>query len=89
MKTAKQWMALLLAGALLMGLCSCGPATENGEESASLSSQASSISGENALSEEESEGLSVTDMMGRTVAVPAGAESFICIGPDVCGFTVM
>lgn len=81
MKTAKQWMALLLAGALLMGLCSCGPAKENGAESASLSSQASSISGENALSEEESEGVSVTDMMGRTVAVPAGAESFICIGP--------
>lgn len=81
MKTAKQWMALLLAGALLMGLCSCGPAKENGEESAPLSSQASGISEENALSEEESEGVSVTDMMGRTVAVPAGAESFICIGP--------
>ena len=81
MKTAKQWIVLLLAGALLMGLCSCGPATENGEESASLSSQASGISEENALSEEESEGLSVTDMMGRTVTVPAGAESFICIGP--------
>ena len=43
--------------------------------------QASGISEENALSEEESEGVSVTDMMGRTVAVPAGAESFICIGP--------
>lgn len=81
MKTAKQWIVLLLAGALLMGLCSCGPATENGEESASLSSQVSGISEENALSEEESEGLSVTDMMGRTVTVPAGAESFICIGP--------
>ena len=90
MKTAKQWIVLLLAGALLMGLCSCGPATENGEENASLSSQASGISEENALSEEESEGLSVTDMMGpHSYRTRRRGELYLYRPPDVCGFTVM
>lgn len=75
LRAIKRWAALLLAGALLVGLCSCGTSAGSGQGSSQESSQLASSG------EEEGQTLEVTDMMGRTVEVPAGAERFACIGP--------
>ena len=67
MRVWRKGLALFAAGALVLGLAACGgPEEERGG--------AGAISAAGSAAE-------VTDMAGRSVAIPAGADSFACIGP--------
>ena len=67
MRAWRKGLALFASGALVLGLAACGgPEEERGG--------AGAISAAGSAAE-------VTDMAGRSVAIPAGADSFACIGP--------
>ena len=67
MRLWRKGLAILAAGALALGLAACGGPGE-GNSSAAVSSAAG-------------DAIEVTDLAGRSVAIPAGADSFVCIGP--------
>lgn len=67
MRLWRKVLAILAAGALALGLAACGGPGE-GNSSAAVSSAAG-------------DAIEVTDLAGRSVAIPAGADSFVCIGP--------
>lgn len=69
MRVWRKGLALFAAGVLVLGLAACGgPEEERGG--------AGAISAAGSAAE-------VTDMAGRSVAIPAGADSFACIGPGL------
>ena len=67
MRLWRKALAILAAGALMLGLAACG---SPGEEQGSTASNSA-----------VGDAIEVTDMAGRSVAIPAGADSFACIGP--------
>lgn len=82
----KKIIALTLVLIMALSLCACGtaaqqPATpaENTAEPPAAETQASETGTETAPA--PAEDIVVTDLMGRTVTIPAGAEKFACIGP--------
>lgn len=67
MRRWRKGLAFFAAAALVISLAACGgPGEEQG------SAAAASAGGD---------ALEVTDLAGRSVAIPAGADSFACIGP--------
>ena len=67
MRRWRQGLAFFAAAALVISLAACGgPGEEQG------SAAAASAGGD---------ALEVTDLAGRSVIIPAGADSFACIGP--------
>ena len=67
MRLWRKGLAILAAGALALGLTACGGPAEG---------QSSTAAGSTA-----GDAIEVTDLAGRSVAIPAGADSFVCIGP--------
>ena len=67
MRLWRKVLAILAAGALALGLTACGGPAEG---------QSSTAAGSTA-----GDAIEVTDLAGRSVAIPAGADSFVCIGP--------
>ena len=66
MRLRRKGLALFVAAALVISLAACGGPGE-GQDSAAASAGGDTIE--------------VTDLAGRSVAIPAGADSFACIGP--------
>lgn len=66
MRLRRKVLALFVAAALVISLAACGGPGE-GQDSAAASAGGDTIE--------------VTDLAGRSVAIPAGADSFACIGP--------
>ena len=67
MRRWRKGLAFFAAAALAMGLAACGGPGE-GQDSAAAASAGG-------------DAMEVTDMAGRSVAIPAGADRFACIGP--------
>ncbi len=70
----KSILALILALAMMLSLCACGGKVE--PDASAETKTTTPVEAESAPTDYE-----VTDLLGRTVTVPAGAESFACIGP--------
>ena len=68
MKRAKIF-ALILAAAMLLTLCACGTESKDNQTPAASPTEA--------LAED----YEVTDLLGRTVTIPAETSSYACIGP--------
>ena len=66
MRRWRKGLAFFAAAALVISLAACGGPGE-GQDSAAASAGGDTIE--------------VTDLAGRSVAIPAGADSFACIGP--------
>lgn len=66
MRLRRKVLALFVAAALVISLAACGGPGE-GQDSAAASAGG--------------DALEVTDLAGRSVTIPAGADSFACIGP--------
>lgn len=66
MRLWRKGLAFFAAAALVISLAACGGPGE-GQDSAAASAGGDTIE--------------VTDLAGRSVAIPAGADSFACIGP--------
>lgn len=67
MRLRRKVLALFVAAALVISLAACGGPGE-GQDSAAAASAGG-------------DALEVTDLAGRSVTIPAGADSFACIGP--------
>lgn len=67
MRRWRKGLAFFAAAALVISLAACGGPGE-GQDSAAAASAGG-------------DALEVTDLAGRSVAIPAGADSFACIGP--------
>ena len=79
MKKCKRSLAL----ALMLSLCACGanaeaPAPEAAPSAASNEEPAAPVEEVQAPTATDFE---VTDLLGRTVTIPANADAFACIGP--------
>lgn len=70
-------LALLLAAVMLVSLCACG--TQPGTPAAGGAP-------ETKAPDNTVESYEVTDLMGRTVTIPADAGKFACIGPGTLRF---
>lgn len=67
----KKKSTLILALIILLGLCACGKSESKENEKKTNPADSKSVSAD----------FEVTDLLGRTVTVPAGASKFACIGP--------
>lgn len=67
--------ALLLAAVMLLTLCACGAQTSETQTSEP------SPTPEQSQTEAPKEDYQVTDLLGRTVTIPAETSSYVCIGP--------
>ncbi len=79
----KAVLALFLVLALMLSLCACGakteaPAPEAAPSAASNEEPAAPVEEVQAPTATDFE---VTDLLGRTVTIPANADAFACIGP--------
>lgn len=73
--TKKKLIALALAMIMALSLCACGSTAQNAPAATDTPAAAAPTA------EAQAEDMVVTDLMGRTVTIPAGAEKFACIGP--------
>lgn len=81
----KPILALILALAMMLSLCACGGKAESEATNAPETTQPAVSAETKASAPSETEApatdYEVTDLLGRTVTIPAAAESFACIGP--------
>lgn len=84
MKT-KKWIAVLLCLIMTMSLCACSTGNEvehsQSEDTTGIENRDEETLVEDEPSKEEDQDYEVVDMAGRTVTIPADADSFACIGP--------
>lgn len=73
----KKVLSGMLIFSLLLSLCACSSSGASSSDGTS-SPQTTSVSA--SIRQDESE-YEITDMMGRSVTIPAGADSYACIGP--------
>ncbi len=73
----KKMTAIFLALLMLLGLCACGGGDPAGIEPDGAGTQQAGTGAD----DPEPDGFEVTDLLGRTVAIPANASRFACIGP--------
>ena len=81
----KSILALILSLVMMLSLCACGgkaePEATNTPETTQPSASVETETTAPAETESPATDYAVTDLLGRTVTIPAGAESFACIGP--------
>ena len=84
MKT-KKWIAVLLCLIMVMSLCACSTESKMNQSQSNVNNaneeDGEKLTTENEQLEDLSQDYEVVDMAGRTVTIPADADSFACIGP--------